>query len=48
MLNETLLVVIELPSYENNVEFTTVNLSLPEKRVIENDWNAAPFYKLTD
>ncbi len=41
-----LLVVIELPGYENNVEATSINLSLPEKIVVENDWNISSFIKI--
>ena len=46
VLNDFLLVVIEIPNYKNTIGFTEVNLSLPNMKVIENDWNAAPFYKI--
>jgi len=46
MLDDNLLVMTEFPSSENNVEFTAVNLSLPEKRVIENHWNVSSFIKI--
>lgn len=48
MLNDALLVLIELPNYENNVDITTVNLSLSGKTVIENDWNISSFLKIID
>lgn len=48
MLEDDLLIVVGLPSYENKANLTSINLSLPEKRVIENEWNAAPFYNLAD
>ena len=46
MLDDDLLVVIELPNYENSNELTSLNLSLPAKKVLDNDWNASPFYKI--
>lgn len=46
MLDDNLLVMAEFPSSKNNVEFTAVNLSLPEKRVIENHWNVSSFIKI--
>lgn len=46
VLNDFLLVIIEVPNYKNNSEFTEVNLSLPDTQVIENDWNISPFYEI--
>jgi len=46
MLDDNLLVIVEFPSSENNAEFTAVNLSLPEKRVVENHWNISSFIKI--
>jgi len=43
MLDDNLLVMAEFSGSENNAEFTVVNLSLPEKRVIENHWNVSSF-----
>lgn len=47
-VENSILVVIEYPSYRNEVpkEFVSVNFSLPEKRVIENAWEADDFYKI--
>jgi hypothetical protein len=39
MFDNNLLIVIELPRSKTDVKITAVNLSLPEKRVIENDSN---------
>jgi hypothetical protein len=46
MLNDSLLIIIEVPNYENNAEFTEVNLSLPDRKVMENDWNISSLYKI--
>lgn len=48
MLDDSLLIIIELPNYKNNVPFesVSVNLSLPEERVIENDWKTTDFVKI--
>ena len=46
MLDDNLLVMAEFSSSENNAEFTVVNLSLPEKKVIENHWNVSSFIRI--
>lgn len=46
VLDNTLLIVIEFPNYENNADFTSVNLSLPSSKVIENDWNISSFVRI--
>lgn len=46
ILDDALLIVIELPNRETNIEVTAVNLSLPEKRVVKNDWNISAFIKI--
>jgi hypothetical protein len=46
MLNDSLLIIIEAPDYENKAEFTEVNLSLPDRQVMENDWNISSLYKI--
>jgi hypothetical protein len=47
-MDDALLIVVELPNYKNTVlfEWVSVNPSLPEKRVVENDWNISPFMKI--
>jgi hypothetical protein len=39
IFDTNLLIVIELPRSKIGVKITAVNLSLPERRLIENDWN---------
>lgn len=46
LLDDSLILTIEIPSYENEATFTTVNISLPNNRIIENNWNASLFYKI--
>jgi len=46
MVNDSLLILIELPNYKNNAAITTVNLSLAEKSVVENDWNISIFMEI--
>ena len=50
MLDDTLLIIIERPRYKNNIppERVSVNLSLPEWKTIDNNWDAAPFFKITN
>jgi hypothetical protein len=50
VLEGNLLIVIETPNYKNNTprEFVSVNLSLPKRRILENDWEILPFYKITN
>jgi hypothetical protein len=50
IFNNFLLVIIEIPDYENNVprEFVSVNFSLPEKRVTENNWSIDSSYEIFD
>lgn len=46
MVNNTLLVIIELPNYENNIEYTAVNLSEPFKKVLDNNLSLSPFFRI--
>jgi hypothetical protein len=48
MLADSLLIIIETPNYENSVPFgsVSVNLSLPAKSIVENDWNISLFIKI--
>jgi len=46
MLENDLLIIVELPSNRKETEITAVNLSLPGKRVIENNRSLSSFYKI--
>ena len=47
-LDDNLLLIVELPNYKNSVpfEWVSVNLSLPTKNVIENNWDVSSFIKI--
>jgi hypothetical protein len=49
MSENSLLIIIELPNSENSVPFesVSVNPSLPNREIIENNWDARLFYKIT-
>ena len=46
MLDDTLLITIRFPNYQNNSKFTAVNFSGPFKRVADNDWNLNSYIKI--
>lgn len=46
VIDDILLIVVEFPNYENQCDSPTINLSLPEKRIVENDWSASAFIKI--
>jgi hypothetical protein len=48
ILDDSLLVVIELPNYKNNVplEWISINLSLPNKEITKNNWDVSSFIKI--
>lgn len=50
IIEDTLLILIEVPQYKNNVprEFVSVNFSLPIKRIADNNWNLIPFYEIIE
>lgn len=50
ILEDSLFIIIEIPSYGNNVpiEFVAVNFSLPIKEIVDNNWNMKPFYQIVD
>jgi hypothetical protein len=50
IFNDFLLVIIETPDYENCVprKFVSVQYSLPEKRIEQNNWSIEGSYKIVD
>lgn len=50
ILEDSLFIIIEIPSYGNNIpiEFVAVNFSLPIKEIVDNGWNMKPFYQIID
>ncbi len=46
ILNNNLLIVIEIPNYENTIKFTSINLSGPSKKVTEKDYSLDSFIKI--
>jgi hypothetical protein len=46
LIENHLILTIEFPRYKNDATFTTVNISLPENRIVENNWNASLFYQI--
>jgi len=48
LLDDNLLIIIELPDYKNNVplEWTSINISLPSKEIVENNWDVSSFIKI--
>lgn len=50
IVENALLVIIEVPHYADKIprEFVSVKFSLPEKRILENDWKIEPFYEIID
>ena len=48
VLKESLVIVVEVPDYENKVprDFVSINFSLPTTEIIENNWDISSSYKI--